>query len=78
MSGESNCPCIVKVSTIFVFDTVGVQKAANNVYEYKNAFDNTPANLAKGIKYQFKTDFERMQYIIGQKGRSCNPPTVGS
>lgn len=78
MSGESNCPCIVKVSTIFVFDTVGVQKAANNVYEFKKAFDADPKNAGRGVKYQFKTDFERMQYIIGQKGRVCNPPTVGS
>jgi hypothetical protein len=78
MSGESNCPCIVKVSTIFVFDTVQTQKAANVVYEYKAAFDARPANAARGIKYQFKTDFERMQYIIGRQGRVCNPPTVGS
>jgi hypothetical protein len=76
--GETTCPCIVKVSTIFVFDTVQVQKAANTVYEFKAAYDALPANAGKGLKYQFKTDFERMQYIIGRQGRSCNPPTVGS
>lgn len=77
-NGEVNCPCITSISTIFVFDTVQVQKAANTVYEFKNTFDTLPSNAAKGIKYQFKTDFERMQYIIGRQGRSCNPPTVGS
>lgn len=75
-TGEINCPCVVAASTIFVFDTVQVQKAANTVYEQVSAFNNsTPAN---GKKYQFKTDFERMQFLIGRQGRRCNPPTVGS
>lgn len=74
--GETNQPCKVPVSTIFVFDTVQVQRAANTVYEQVTTFNNsTPAN---GKKYQFKTDFERMQFLIGRQGRRCNPPTVGS
>jgi hypothetical protein len=77
-NGEVNCACITQVSTIFVFETVQFQRAANSVYEYKAAFDAAPSNAAKGIKYQFKTDFERMQYIIGRQGRVCRPPTVGS
>lgn len=78
MSGESNCPCIVRVSTVFVFNTVATQIAANNVYEFKKAYDANPANIRAKRTYQFKTDFERMQYIIGQKGRLCNRPSPGS
>ena len=72
MSAENNCDCKVAVSTLFVFSTPEVQKAANNVYEFKQRFDAT------GKTYQFKSDYERMQYIIGRLGRSCNRPTVGS
>lgn len=70
------CPCITTPSTIFIFESVQFQRAANNVYEFKQAYDT--ANASSGKKYQFKTDFERMQYLIGRQGRSCNPPTVGS
>ena len=78
MASESNCPCIVPASTIFVFATPQVQTAANNVYEYVNAFNNNSTNSSKNVKYQFKSDYERMQYIIGRQGRVCNPPTTGS
>jgi|LakMenEpi03Aug12_release.lakeMendotaPanAssembly.Ray.scaffolds.fasta_scaffold715126_3 hypothetical protein len=78
MASESNCPCIVATSTIFVFATPQVQTAANNVYEYVTAYNNATTNSSKNVKYQFKTDFERMQYIIGRQGRVCNPPTTGS
>lgn len=78
MGSESNCPCIVATSTIFVFDTPQVQTAANNVYEFVTAFNNTSSNATKNVKYQFRSDWERMQYIIGRQGRVCNPPTTGS
>jgi len=78
MSGETNCPCITQTSTIFVFNTVQVQTAANAVYEYKKAYDAAQAAAGKNTVYQFKTDRERMQYLIGKQGRVCNPPTVGS
>lgn len=61
--------CQVPVSTIFVYDSPQAQNAANSVYEYKKAIDSLPANVASGKKYQFKTDFERMQYILGLYGR---------
>jgi hypothetical protein len=59
--------CQVKVSTIFVFESPQFQTAANMVYEYKKTYD--AANAASGKKYQFKTDFERMQYLLGLYGR---------
>jgi hypothetical protein len=61
--------CKTEVSTIFVFETPQFQNAANAVYVYKSTIDNLPANKAAGKKYQFKTDFERMQYLLGLYGR---------
>jgi hypothetical protein len=61
--------CQVPVSTIFIFDSPTVQTAANMVYVQAQAFNAAPANAARGVKYQFKTDFERMQYIMGLYGR---------
>jgi hypothetical protein len=62
--------CQVPVSTIFVFDSPTVQMAANTVYVQAQAFNALPANASRGIKYQFKTDFERMQYLMGLYGRT--------
>ena len=78
MSGETNCPCLVKPSTIFVYNTVQTQVAANAVYEYKKAYDAAQVAAGKNTVYQFKTDRERMQYLIGKQGRVCNLPTVGA
>ena len=78
MSGELNCNCLVQQSTIFVFNTVQTQVAANAVYEYKKAYDAAQAAAGKKTVYQFKSDWERMQYLTGKLGRVCNPPTVGS
>ncbi len=49
----------------FIFDTPQVQNAANTVYEFKRVYDLDPANVAKQRKYTFKTDAERMQYLLG-------------
>jgi hypothetical protein len=51
---------------VFVFDSPQVQRAANAVYEYKTAHD--AAVLASGSQklYTFKTDRERMQYLMGK------------
>ena len=54
-------------ATEYVFKDPQIQKAANTVYEYVAAFN--AANAATGIKYQFKSDYERMQYTIGREGR---------
>ena len=59
--------CGVTVSNVFVFESPQFQTAANAVYEYKKAYDT--ANAASQKKYQFKTDFERMQYMLGLYGR---------
>lgn len=58
------------VSTTFVFQSPNVQNAANSVYVQKSTVDGQYAasNAAAPKKYTFKTDYERMQYIIGQLG----------
>lgn len=62
--------CQVPVSTIFVYDTPQVQNAANTVYEYKKAFDARQSTMGKQAVYTFKSDFERMQYLLGLYGRT--------
>lgn len=64
------CPCTYPncVSTIFVFESVQFQNAANTVYTRTTEFNDQPTNLRKGKKYLFKSDFERMQALIGRFG----------
>jgi hypothetical protein len=58
------------ISTSFVFQSVQVQGAANMVYVAKSTADGLYAssNATAPRKYNFKSDYERMQYIIGQRG----------
>jgi hypothetical protein len=70
MSAENTRICGVKVSTIFQFDSPTVQTAANSVYMYKSTFDGNPSNVARGKVYTFKSDFERLQYLMGLYGRT--------
>jgi len=66
------CPCAV--STIFVFESPSVQTAANNVYVQKQKYDAAATAAAQPGKppvlYQFKSDQERMQYLLGLYGRT--------
>ena len=62
------CPCAV--STIFILETPAIQNAAEAVYAQKKAYDAAQAALGSQKKYQFKTDFERMQYLVGLYGRT--------
>ncbi len=58
------------ISTAFTFQSVQVQGAANSVYVQKSTADAVylAQNPTAPKKYNFKTDYERMQYIIGQRG----------
>ena len=58
------------ISTVFVYQSVDIQRAANSVYVQKSTADGLYAasNAAAPKKYTFKTDYERMQYIIGMRG----------
>jgi hypothetical protein len=66
--------CQTPVSTIFVLGTVADQTAANMVYtsksgEYASSISGT-SPVQHTARLLFKTDFERMQYLIGLYGRS--------
>ena len=73
-SAIGNCGSIV--STIFVFNSQGAQTAANTVYASKKGdlTSSIAGTLAPGVdhgvKLVFKTDYERMQYLMGLYGRT--------
>ena len=72
MSGNATlqpCPCY-PVSTVFIYDTPTFQNEANTVYVNAQTYNSTMAAQGKQTKYQFKTDFERMQNLIGLYGRT--------
>lgn len=58
------------VSTLFVYGTVANQAAANSVYVQKSTIDaeNAADPTRAGRVYTFKSDRERMQYLIGKIG----------
>jgi len=60
------------ISTAFVFETVAFQNAANGVYLQKSTADAfySASNPVRPKTYVFKTDYERMQYIIGRQAFS--------
>ena len=56
------------ISTAFVFQTTDFQNAANSVYVYKSTLDASYVGSNSNKRYTFKSDRERMQYIIGRQG----------
>lgn len=68
--------CQVRVSTIFVLGTQGEQTANNMVYQSKKGelassiAGRLPTTKPHSTQLLFKTDFERMQYLLGLYGQS--------
>jgi hypothetical protein len=56
------------ISTIFTFQSKDIQNQANATYVHKSTVDASYAAANSNQKYNFKTDRERMLYIIGQRG----------
>ncbi len=59
------------VSTVFVYGTVANQAAANSVYVSKSTIDADYRKIYgsnSGRVHTFKSDRERMQYLIGRIG----------
>jgi len=58
------------ISTAFVYQSVAIQNAANSVYIRKSTIDgqNAVDNPTAPKQYIFRTDYERMQFIIGKRG----------
>jgi len=72
MSSYYTKDCQTKVSTIFTFESPAFQNAANMVYVGVSTINATNNNNAAGnTNYiKFKSDYERMQYLIGLYGRT--------
>jgi hypothetical protein len=68
--------CQVAVSTIFVYGDKTRQNAADSIYlskkgEYTSSIAGTlPRGQTHSVRTVFKTDYERMQYLIGLYGRT--------
>ena len=67
--------CQTPVSTIFVFESPGYQQACNMIYANVSTMDSMTNINGKGVNSQgntnyirFKSDLERMQYILGLYG----------
>ena len=72
------CPCTTQQYDPVIFKNVNFQNAANTIYESKSATlaasrNGTLGNSATGNPI-FKSDFERMQYLLGRTGRACGIP----
>jgi hypothetical protein len=63
------CPCQTCPSTIFIFESVQWQNAANTVYEHQQAYNIRKNAAITGKTYKFKSDYERMQALLGKFGR---------
>lgn len=70
MSSYYSKDCLTKVSTIFTFESPAFQNAANTVYLNVSTVNATNNNNASGnTNYiRFKSDYERMQYLMGLYG----------
>ena len=68
--------CQVATSTVFVFDRLAIQNAANGIYLSKKGdlTSSLAGILAPGVNHDaklvFKTDYERMQYLMGLYGQT--------
>jgi len=61
--------CQTAVSTIFVFESPGYQQACNMIYANVSTMDSQTTNSQGNTNYiRFKSDLERMQYMLGLYG----------
>jgi hypothetical protein len=76
---SATCACTTQQYDPVVFNNVAYQAGANSVYESLNATVNaaTAGTLGSAATGQpiFKTNAERMQYLLGRQNRaSCGVP----
>ena len=72
----TNCACTTQQYDQIIFNTVAYQNSANTVYETKKATLLASQNGTLGTSGNgrpiFKSDYERMQYLMGKQNRaSC-------
>lgn len=67
-----NRDCVTEVSTIFTFESPAYQNACNTIYiNISTATASNNNNRSGNTNYvKFKSDYERMQYLIGLYGTS--------
>jgi len=70
MPGDNTRTCIVDVSEAFVFESPAFQTSCNMVYQFKKNIDIFNNSVRTGKVYRFKSDFERMQYLLGLYGQT--------
>jgi len=70
MSAFNTRDCQAAVSTIFNYKSPEFQKGCNSIYYNVSTVNGQTNNNASGnTNYiKFKSDYERMQYILGQYG----------
>lgn len=56
-------------SNTFIFDNVQYQNSANTVVNYAEAYNVASNAVVTGNTYKYKTDYERMQSLIGKRGQ---------
>jgi hypothetical protein len=61
---------VLDISESFVFASPAFQNSCNMIYEYKKQKDIQNNAATTGNTYKFKTDFERMQYLLGLYGQT--------
>jgi len=61
---------VLDISEVFIFQSPGFQNSCNMIYEYKKQKDIKNNAVTTGNTYKFKTDFERMQYLLGLYGQT--------
>jgi hypothetical protein len=59
-------PCGGATSTVYTFVSKSFQDAANTVYVQKSTLDAVYAAKGSNQQYQFKSQAERLQYLIGK------------
>lgn len=62
--------CKEKSDKPFIFESVQFQNGANTINNYSENFDAVNNAAVTGNTYKYRTDFERMQALIGNKGKS--------
>jgi hypothetical protein len=79
----TSCQCTTQQYKAIIFDSVGYQNSANTVYQSKNAqvVAATAGTLGKNATGNtiFKSNYERMQYLLGKQnqgnsGAGCGVP----
>uniref|UniRef100_A0A6C0AMK4 Uncharacterized protein n=1 Tax=viral metagenome TaxID=1070528 RepID=A0A6C0AMK4_9ZZZZ len=78
-TNSRTCGCTTQQYDQIIFNSVAYQNSANVVYQGKNALVAASTNGTLGKQATgnptFKSNYERMQYLLGQQNQaSCGVP----